>query len=502
MSDVAAEHAYLASPVAMGEHLGRGKYIRAPHLTLLSNAIVDLVFDRGRPGSATGLIVCMPPRHGKSTTTTLWTPTWFEAIFPDRMVGLGCYGDDYARDWGRKVRNNLKQLYPFLQVNVAQDSKAADEWHTMEGGGMISSGIGGEFTGRGFHLLIIDDPDKNAKEAQSETVQRAKWEWWLSTARTRLEPGGVWVLVLTRWDENDLAGKLIAANKAGPGADGYDPIKVISLPALAETRDELGREPGDALWPFRYSAEDLTALKSSVGSYWWSAQYQQRPTPAEGGVIKRKWWQRYDAIPGKFDQVVCSWDLAMKDLADNDYTVGLVVGRVGSQFYVLDCVRDRMDAPAQLRAVKDLARRWPQAIAKLVEDKANGPAVIALLRMEVPGLIPIKADASTGGKQARLMAVSPLIEAKNVFVPEGRSWADDIINEAGSFPLGATDDLCDALSQALNWMMAAAYMHTPDPAPDTRTPDEQHRAAIWERIRAEQNPQEDVQGPARYGGAW
>jgi predicted phage terminase large subunit-like protein len=227
----------------------------------------------------------------------------------------------------------------------------------------------------------------------------------------------------------------------------------------------------------------------------------------EGGLIKSIWWQWYGEeglpdAPKDFDQIVCSWDLAMKDVEDADFTVGLVIGRKGSHFYVLDCVKARMNAPEQLASIKALGKKWPAAIAKLIEDKANGPAVIQLLRMEVPGIIPIKADASTGGKQARLMAVSPLIEAGQVWLPKGRKWGEELVGEASSFPAAEHDDMCDAMSQGLSWMMAAAYMHVPEPKPDERPLEEVARESLWAKIRAEQRPDDNVAGPARYGGSW
>jgi predicted phage terminase large subunit-like protein len=492
-----AEALHLASPAACAEHLSAGKWVRAPHLTLLSAAVVDLVFDRmaGRPGP-TGLIVCMPPRNGKSTTTTLWTPTWFLGLMPERMVGLGCYGDAFARQWGRKVRNNLGSLFPELQVSVAEDSRAADEWHTAEGGGMVSSGIGGEFTGRGFHLLVVDDPVKNAEDAQSPTIQQKHWDWWLSTARTRLEPGGVWIMVLTRWDENDLAGRIMKAHELGPGAEGYDDIRVLSLPAIAEEGDELGREVGEALWPERFDEQAYESLKSAVGPYWWAALYQQHPTPKGGDLIKEAWWNYWvprgkaaDFAPiivdgrecrivelPELDGIFQSWDMNFRDSVraiekgrEPDAVSGQVVGRHGADMYWLDRFAGRVGLNETIHAVRELSAAWPEAHTKLVEDTANGPAIMSRLRHEIGGFVPVTphgsktvrvlgAGRTDADKGARAISFSASVAGGNCYLPHPslRPWALEFRSNLGKFPKGGKDDT-DAASQAWSHAQGPAW---------------------------------------------
>jgi predicted phage terminase large subunit-like protein len=537
---------HLASPAACGAALSGGRWVRARHLNYISDAIVDHVFDRlnNVPGAPTGLLVFAPPRHGKTQETTLWTPTWFLGLFPEKNVGLGCYGDDFARSWGGKVRNNIRALYPDLQIAIATDSKAADEWRTAEGGGMVSSGIGGEFTGRGFHLLIVDDPVKNAEDAQSVAIQDRNWDWWLSTARTRLEPGGVWIMILTRWHERDLAGRIIAANEAGPDAEGYEAIRVISLPALAEDDDELGRARGEPLWPERYDETALRSLQRTMGPFWWAALFQQRPAPAEGGILRRASWRFWippefaKAAPpvvdpddsrvtypvvvldqGAVDEAIQSWDLAFKGMADAvrkgkepDPVAGHVWARLGANLYMLDRVNARMAFSETCKAVLAMARKWngverPETKIKLVEDKANGPALRDFLGQWVAGLVAASpgrrskvlrvttAVASQGDKDARVMSVEALLAAGNMYLPHPvmAPWVWAFIRSCADFPNGANDDDIDAMSQAVAFLQPRANREMGNAAEaalehgePVRSTQEIVTGHVWAGVRAQQ----------------
>jgi predicted phage terminase large subunit-like protein len=312
----------------------------------------------------------------------------------------------------------------------------------------VTAGVGGPITGRGADILIIDDPVKNDEEARSEAVQKRNWEWWKTTARTRVEPGGVVIVMQTRWHEEDLAGKLLKAFHNGPGSEGYEPWDVLCLPAIAESGDALGRRVGQALWPERYDENALEAIKVAVGPRTWASLYQQRPSPEEGGGVKRAWWKYYVSPPHAFEQVIQSWDFALKDEDDSDYSVGQVWGRLGASFFLLHQVRGRWDTPEAIEAVKRLSAKYPMATLKLVEDTAMGPSVVSMLRSQVPGLVPIKPK---GSKIVRLRAVTMFLEAGNVFVPDPSMapWVGDLIEEAAAFPNGSNDDMVDAMSQAI-----------------------------------------------------
>jgi len=398
----------------------------------------------------------MPPRHSKSMTVSETFPSFFIGKNPERRVIEISYGDSLARKFGRANKQKIDEFGEELfGIKLSQDNASMTNWG-IEGhrGGMISAGIGGPITGEGADLLIIDDPIKNRQEANSETYREMVWNEWQNTLLTRLHPGGAVIIILTRWHEDDLAGRLLKQEQGK--------WEVVSLPAKAEKNDQLGRKPGEPLWPEHgFDEAWMENTKKEVGSQVWTALYQQKPSPQEGNMLKRGWWQFYRQAPSSFDEIIQSWDCAFKDekaakSKEPDFVVGQVWGRKGADKYLLDQVRDRMDFPATIMAIKSLTAKWPQAGAKLIEDKANGPAVIATLKRQIPGLIPVNPE---GGKVARAAAVSPDIEAGNVYLPDPSiaPWVHDFIEECAAFPNGANDDQVDAMTQALNRLQVPSY---------------------------------------------
>lgn len=406
-------------------------------------------------GRITRLIWSMPPQEGKSERVSRRFPAWLLRRNPDLRIAIASYELGVARRWGRAIRNDTVE-HPDLGLRVRSDTSAAHEWQ-LDGhrGGVYSVGIGGPLTGRPVDVLVIDDPVKGRAEADSEIIRENCWDWWTNVARTRLAPGAPVVLILTRWHEDDLAGRLI---KAG----GWE---VVNIPAQAENNDPLGRPPGEYLESARgRTPDEWQAIERDVGPRVWAALYQGRPSPAEGSTFKRGWWRYYRApqwrqqpdgsmrISDEFDEVIASWDMTFKDTKGTDYVVGGIWARRGADAYLLDLVRDRMDFPTTCRAVAALAVKWPQAHAKLVEDKANGSAVIAQLRSVVAGLIPIN---PTESKQARAAAVSPFVESGNVYLPDPSlaPWVGAFVEEHAGFPNGSHDDQVDMTSQGLNRLL-------------------------------------------------
>lgn len=306
----------------------------------------------------------------------------------------------------------------------------------------------------------MDDPLKGRKEADSPTFRQACRDFYTDTARTRLAPAAPQIIIQTRWHEDDLSGWLLA------GASGAD-WRYINVPAQAEDdSDPLGRQPGEYLISARgRTAADWEMTRRDVGARTWAALYQGRPAPAEGSLFKRSHWRWYAApravaradgtmwVHGA-DEIIQSWDMAFKDTKASDFVVGQVWARFGAEVYLLDQVRDRMDFPATAAAVKALSAKWPQAHGKLVEDKANGPAIIAQLRATVSGLIPITPQDS---KYARASSVAPFVEAGNVYLPDPSlaPWIGDYVVEHTSFPNASHDDQVDTTSQALNRLLGS-----------------------------------------------
>lgn len=408
------------------------------------------------------LIITMPPQEGKSTRVAKDFIVWALKHRPWLRIVGASYGQGLANRNGRAIRNIIRSN-PELGLALAADNGSASEWEIdrpagQQRGGLVSVGIGAGLTGRPADLMVIDDPVKDRKEAESETYQQAVWDWWTDVASTRLAPGAPVVLILTRWHEKDLAGKLLAA------PDGHL-WKVVNIPAQAEAEDDaLGREIGEYLDSARGRTEaQWAAIKVRVGSRSWASMYQGNPTAPAGTIFKRTAWALYDTAQHVvtdngscwalgFDEIGMSWDMTFKGTKGSDMVVGQVWGRRGVDMYLLDQVRGQWDFVETCRQLRLLAAKWPQALMKLVEDKANGSAVLAQLGRTVPGMIPVEPD---GGKEARAAAVSPLVESSNVYLPapELAPWVGALIDEAAAFPNGSFDDQVDALTQALNRMV-------------------------------------------------
>ena len=394
-------------------------------------------------GEQKHIIVEMPPRHSKSMTITETFPSYFIGRNPNKRVIATAYSEGLARKFGRLNRNKLVEFgADIFDIRMANDNSTATNWNVGDfTGGMVATGIGGSITGEGADLLIIDDPIKNNAEAQSETIRNKIWDEWETTLSTRLHKGASVIVVMTRWHEDDIVGRLLERSP-------YD-WERIRMPAIAEDEDDLlGREVGEPLSAELGFDEHWAELKKQeVGSKTWNSLYQQRPSASEGNIFKREWWQFYERAPRKFDRMIISWDLTFKGNDSNDYVVGQVWIKKGADKYLIEQIRGQMDFPETLQAVKNLARKYPQAKEILIEDKANGPAVISSIKREVSGIIPI---TPRGSKVARAQAITPQIESGNVFLPRNRTFVDDFIEECASFPTGAHDDIVDSLSQALD----------------------------------------------------
>lgn len=394
-------------------------------------------------GEQKHIIVEMPPRHSKSMTITETFPSYFIGRNPNKHVIATAYSEGLARKFGRLNRNKLVEFgNDIFNIQMANDNSTATNWSVGDfTGGMVATGIGGSITGEGADLLIIDDPIKNNAEAQSETIRNKIWDEWETTLSTRLHKGASVIVVMTRWHEDDIVGRLLERSP-------YE-WERIRMPAIAEDEDDLlGREVGEPLSAELGFDEHWAELKKQeVGSKTWNSLYQQRPSASEGNIFKREWWQFYERAPRKFDRMIISWDLTFKGNDSNDYVVGQVWIKKGADKYLIEQIRGQMDFPETLQAVKNLARKYPQAKEILIEDKANGPAVISSIKREVSGIIPI---TPRGSKVARAQAITPQIESGNVFLPRNRTFVDDFIEECASFPTGAHDDIVDSLSQALD----------------------------------------------------
>jgi predicted phage terminase large subunit-like protein len=441
--------------------------VQTPALDLIDR---ELMWAYSTPGAR--LAISVPPQEGKSSRATKVGTLWALARNPELRIAIVSYSQPLAEGFGRDIRNwistcNGDEGSFDIGLRIARDYGSAKRWQ-LEGhrGGVVCVGIGGGLTGKPAEALIIDDPFADKDQADSPYYRERVWGWWQAVGSTRLAPGAPVILINTRWHEDDLTGRFLAAEDAHRW-------RVINLPALADhdpnkgESDPLGREPGEWLESARgRTAEDWEAIRIQAGSRVFNALYQGRPSPDSGNVWQRQWWRRYTvplwsqhpAAPDAYtvpevDEIAMSWDMAFKDTRSSDYVVGQVWARRGAQVFLLDQIRKRLTFTETLTAFKTLTARWPEATAKLVEDKANGTAVIDTLKAKIPGIVPV---TPTESKYARANAVSPFLEAGNVFLPAPEVALfdpEELVDEAAQFPNGAHDDAVDATSQALARML-------------------------------------------------
>ena len=430
--------------------------VQTPALDLIDAALVEAW---ETPDAR--LIVSMPPQNGKSTRVAEVFPLWVLHKAPETRIVTASYSQSLARRNGRAIRRHVETHGESMGMRLRRDVAAQNEWQ-LEGhaGGVYAVGIGGSLTGRPSDLMIIDDPIKDQKEADSITFRDNVWDWWQSVASTRLAPGAPVILILTRWHEDDLAGRLMTLDEGHPWKYVNIPAQADHDPEKGET-DILDRAPGEFMLSARgHTTAQWEAVKRSKGSRVWNALYQGRPAPAEGGLFKRSDWRWYDRplwveedgvcrTTSPADELVMSWDMAFKATQSSDYVCGQVWLKRGADSYLLDQKHGRLTFTETLHAVEALAAKWPQATAKLLEDKANGSAVIDSLKNKVAGIIPVTPKES---KEARAAAVTPFIEAGNIHLPKPSlaPWVDGLVEEAAAFPNAAHDDRVDALTQALN----------------------------------------------------
>lgn len=402
-------------------------------------------------GKRPRLIITMPPRSGKSEIVSRRFPAYFLGKYPDLSIISVSYSASLAEDFSRDVQriidsDEYKKIFPNTKLSDKKDKnykRTSDFFEIVDHKGVYcSAGVGGSITGKGCDILIIDDPIKNRQEANSETVRKKIYDWYSSTAYTRLSPIGGVIMMCTRWHLDDLIGKVLSDKN-------QKPFHVISYPAIAE-HDEPHRKQGEALHPERFSLEILNEIKSTLSTADWLSLYQQKPVPEGGAIFETSKLRYYDETsePKRFDQIVGSWDMTFKENKTSDFVVGQLWGRKGSEFYLLDMVRDRMDFVKTLKVFINFANKHKNCNCWLVEDKANGTAIISTLKKHISGIIPITPKES---KQERAYAITPYLEAGNIFFPKNQNFTKDLEGEMLQFPAGAHDDTVDSMTQALNY---------------------------------------------------
>jgi predicted phage terminase large subunit-like protein len=459
------------------EYVHEGLYQHVKHTRYLCNVIQEAIDNKKQmlsgeiPIQNQYIALSIPPRHGKSMTITETLPSFYLGQLPNDRVILAGYNTDFATKFGKKNKEKVERFgNKVFGVDIKKGSSSATDWD-IEGkrGGVISRGILSGVTGEGSDLMIIDDPIKTREEADSQVTRNKIWGEWIDSFSTRLHPGAIVIIIMTRWHEDDLVGRLLDPEYGEPL-----PWKVINLPLEAEdTNDPLGRQIGEALWKERYGHEFIeTRKKMSASSF--NALYQGRPSSQAGNLVKRDWWKKYESLP-PIPRKIMSVDATFKDEDTSDFVSIQVWGKSGVNAYLIDRHKARMDFPTTLEAILNMKSKHPDISGIFIEDKANGSAIISMLRKKLSGIIPVTPN---GGKIARVNAISDYIHAGNVWLPKHEPWIEEFIEEWAAFPKGKHDDDVDSASQALNKLFYY-YAEIPVPSdPNNPTPQEKYNQAI------------------------
>lgn len=511
----------LESPADYAEHCWP-QFVRPRHVELLNASIVKGVNGqlRRQDGSPMrGMIVTMPPRHGKSELISKFTPAWFLMKHPDKRVVVTSYSDSFAETWGAQARQIVAE-HPEFGLYLDDSTQSKSHWRIKShAGSMRTAGAGGPITGTGAHLMIIDDPFKDNEDADSQFNRDKVWDWFQSVVLSRLEQPiqrdgeqvydpPFMILVQTRWHEDDLAGRLIES----------EPEKwfQFNLPALAVDDDPLGRRPGEPLWPEKYDRAYLEDLRTSLSARWWSAMYQQSPSIEGGGIFRGDQFVRYHArrsdrgvLYTMFDRdgskkqslAAKGWQFATIDLAAStkttaDYTVGMVFhvtpktkkGET-ADMCVLDVVRERVEGADHEAFVDRLRAKHPNLRFIGVEKATFGLTLIQTLRRRgypVRELVPDK------DKVSRAYAAAAFIEGQKIFFPQSAPWLAEFEHELLAFDNGTHDDMVDALAYG------ARVLADHERAPQRTQKNEwlDRDARIWARLdrKKPKNPQHPVLG--------
>ena len=437
-------------------------WVRSHFSTFLADEIQRFI------GSDTGnaydiLLLETPPQHGKSMTVTESLPSWILMKYPETRVILSSYNEESAERFSRRNREKLQRWSGVLfGVELGKLNRATEFELDGHRGRLISRGVMSGITGNAADLLIIDDPIKNREEADSPAYRNKVWGEWLNSLKSRLQANAKVIVIMTPWHEDDLAARILRTE---------DNIRLLRLPVEAEPMesepDPLGRQAGEPLCPelgkgkvWLEQFRRAYLRDPSGGQRAWLALYQCRPRAETGNLVLREWWKFYDTPPPDLRSLCVSVDAAFKGGENNDFVAITVWGRKGRDFYLLDCVNRHLTFTKTLTEIRAVQRRWSKAEAVLIEDKANGSAIIDTLQREM-FCIPVDPE---GGKDARVQAVSPMIESGHVFLPRNALWLEEYLSQWTAFPHGQHDDMVDSSTQALRWL---------DRFPDAAQPSEE-----------------------------
>lgn len=437
------EKIFLLSPIMLAKLTTQNKYIAAKHIRFLEKKIIPKLIK----GNAR-IIINMPPRHGKSEYLSKFLPAWHLLNFPNKKIIISSYGADLSKQWSRQIKEiitNYGRMLNGIKLNPKHSAVGGFSINKFSGG-LQAVGTSGSLTGKGADLIIIDDPVKNDQEANSLNQRNKLWEWYKATLYTRLEPRGNIILIMTRWHEDDICGRIIKTQ-----AKKWD---IIILPAIARDNCPLGRKPGEALWEERFSREKLDELRETLGEYWFESLYQQSPYPLSGGIFKvnkLKYFNFVDAdvetengITWRGDlRVFITVDLAASSKESADYTVLMAFAvDKDKNVYIFDVLRSHFDSLNHLEIITDFYQKWKPILVGIESVQYQS----ALIRAAAAKGIPVKALKPSKDKVSRALPMQAMLDNGMIYIPKYATWAEDFKSELIAFPNGKNDDQVDCFA--------------------------------------------------------
>ena len=424
-------------------------------------------FNKLASGEIKRLIINMPPRHTKSEFGSYLLPAWMVGKNPKLKIIQSTNTTELSVRFGRKAKALIDspEYQKVFKTKLREDSQAAGKWETAQGGEYYAAGVGSAITGRGADLLIIDDPHSEQDAMNAQALERT-YEWYTSGPRQRLQPGGSIIVIMTRWNEKDLTGRLLNAQKEVKA----DQWEIVEFPAILPS--------GKPVWPEYWNLEDLEGVKASIPLSKWNAQYMQNPTSEEGSLIKREWWQPWEKeeLPA-LQHVIQSYDTAFMKKSSADYSAITTWGVFrpdedsGPHLILVDSVKGRYEFPELRRIALEQYGYWnPETV--IIESKASGlPLTYELRKMGIPV---INFSPSKGNdKHTRVNAVSPLFESGRIWAPKEMEFAQEVIEECAAFPFGDHDDLVDSMTQAVMRFRQGGFIDHPEDYEDEELPQQQ-----------------------------
>lgn len=438
----------IIKPQSTANTIYKEEWLSPLHINYIEHKLINMY----KKGSKK-LIINLPPRHGKSQFITKVFPFWWLLNRPDNRIIISAYNSNLAELFGRELLGMFKNHAIRYGLELNQSQKSKSEFVTNKNGSITAVGVGGSLTGKGADLIIVDDPIKNDAEANSAEAREKIYQWFNATLLTRLEPNGSVILVMTRWHEDDLAGRLLKNDK-------WDRI---ILPAIAEENDALGRNKGEALWTERYDKAKLLDIKEDIGKYWFSGLYQQSPAPADGGLFRRshfKYFELNDQIATSSDFTTSlieihsffACDLAISTSEKADYTVVLIFAIDQSKnILIIDVYREKIIPSKHTDIIMELFRKYRPTLVGIetVQYQSSLFHTLNDIGLPVVKLIPKK------DKITRTLPLAAKLESGKVFFNRSIPCLSDMENELLNFPNGTHDDIVDTLSYAVE--MSGAF---------------------------------------------